>query len=255
VNKNDIKTIQSIDRALEVLELFTGEESTLSISDIAERLNLPKSSVRGIVNTLFARNFIEKSSSSGDYQLGTMLFQLGMKYTGINNIMTISGAYMERLTFKYRQAVNVSMAIGNAISIVMRFDSTQKHLAYPSSGSLIPAHASATGKMLLAFMDDEHREIFLGNSTYRSFTPNTITKKEKLIRELDEILKTRLGFSNEEYILGQCSISGPIFNASGSVIAAFAVSGPADAINAKKNEIINDIRYTSSLLSSKMGHA
>jgi DNA-binding IclR family transcriptional regulator len=254
MEKKHIKPIQSIDRAIDTLLLFTKIDGTLGISELAAMLELPKTTVQGIVNTLVARDMLEKCGLSAKYQLGPALFQLGMRYTGINNIISFSDAFMQRLSFKYSASVNVSMAIGSGISIVMHYDTGKKHYAYPSSGSFLPAHASSTGKTLLAYMPDKKREALLGTGTeLEAYTHNTITSREKLSIELDAIREKMIGHDREELIIGIAGISGPVFNASGAVIAAFSVFGNAQTIYSQEKDIEADIRYTTMHLSSKFG--
>jgi len=252
MKKTKTRPIHSIDRAIDLLMLFSENDTRLTISEMSERLGVPKTTVRGIVNTLSNRNLLEQRDGSAEYTLGGVMFLLGMKYMAISDVISKCSTFMERLAFKYHESVNVCLAVGRTITIVMRYAPDRSHISHPAGSAIIPTHASCSGKTLLAFMNDEQREYMLENYKFEAITPKTLTTREDFIKEIDEVRRTRISFDNEEYIPGMAGIGGPIFGATGSAIAAFSVFGTAEKIYSLQKDIISEILFTSAQLTSKL---
>jgi len=252
--KYEHRMIQSIQRASKILDLFIGEKNPLGISDFAQKLNLPKTTIQGIVTTLMELRLLEKDRHSAKYRLGTKLFQLGMSYATSMDIMTLARVWMERLCFKYRAAVNVGMLVGSQVLIIFRVEPDKRFMTFPQSGSLIPAHTSSIGKILFAHMRREKREEILAGYSFDRLTENSIETIERYRQELETVREKGIAFDNEENIIGLAGIGGPIFNFTGQVIAAFAVSGEASHINECREEIITEVKNTSREVSRQLGY-
>ncbi|MCP4137611.1 MAG: IclR family transcriptional regulator [bacterium] len=251
--KTGKRLIQSIERAADILALFVTEKRALGIAEFAQELSLPKTTIQGIVNTLVARDYLERDPVTSKYRLGPMLFQLGMKYATNMDLVTITRVWMERLCFQFREPVNGGMLVGDKVVVVLRTEPDNKFMVFPQAGSVIPTHSSCIGKVLFAYMEPEKRDRLLENYIFESLTPNSITNREDFEKEIAEVKKTGVAFDREENLVGLGGIGGPFFNHTGEVIAAFALTGNAKHINEKREEIVNAVVYTSTVVSSQLG--
>jgi len=248
------RLIQSIQRASNILDLFIGRKDAMGISDLAAELKLPKTTIQGIVTTLQELRFLEKDRHSAKYRLGTKLFQLGMSYATNLDILTLARVWTERLCFKYGEPVNVGMLVGTQVVIIFRAEPDNRFMTFPQTGSLIPAHTAGIGKILFAFMKEKKRESILANYQFEKLTDNSIDSLEKFREELTQVREDGIAFDNEENFIGLKGIAAPVYNYTGQVIAAFALSGNAQHIDSIRDEMISEVRETGKQISEQLGY-
>jgi DNA-binding IclR family transcriptional regulator len=250
--KNNKKIIQSVQRAGEILSLYI-DNKNLGISDLARSLSLPKTTIQGLVTTLAQMNYLEKDPFTGKYRLGPRLFQLGMSYAANMDMLTTARVWMERLSFKFREPVNVGMLVGKKALILFRAEPDKNFKTFPQAGTVIPIHSSCIGKILFAGMTPQRLEEALKDYIFEPLTENTITSREEFLKELEQVRNDWISFDREENFIGMAGIGGPIFNHSGHIIAAFVLTGNADRINEMRESIIKEVKNTSKEISAQFG--
>ena len=249
-----MKLIQSIQRAADILELFLDEDNVLGISDFAERLNLPKTTIQGIVRTLASLNYLEKDLHSAKYRLGPILLHLGFKYAKNMDLISESMVWIERLSFRFRMTVNVCIRVGNKVLVLYCVEPKERFSTFFNTGAPIDIHTTASGKVLYAFMEKKLRDRALASYEFRQFSPNTITNKEDFITELEKVKREGYACSVEEGMTPTTSIGAPIFNNTGKVLAAFAMIGKPEEIERVFDEILHEIKKTSIEISKRLGY-
>ena len=250
--KNNKKIIQSVKRAGEILSLYIDNKS-MGISDLARSLSLPKTTIQGLVTTLALMNYLEKDPFTEKYRLGPRLFQLGMSYAANMDMLTTARVWMERLCFKFQEPVNVGMLVGKKALILFRAEPDKNFKTFPQSGTVIPIHSSCIGKYLFAGMTPQRLDEALKDYNFEPLTENTITTKEEFLKELKQVRTDWISFDREENFIGMAGIGGPIFNHSGHIIAAFALTGNADRVNEMKESILREVKNTSKEISAQFG--
>ncbi len=250
----DKKMIQSIVRASDILNLFLIDNKTMGIGEFAKALDLPKTTIQGIVNTLTALEYLERDPVTSRYRLGPMLFQLGTKYSMNMNLVSTARVWMERICFQFGIPINVGTMLSDRVTILFRVEPDNNFIAYPDAGFNIAAHTSCIGKIMLAFMEEKRRKSILKNYEFSPWTTNSIQNIEQFEIELANIRENGVAFDNEENIRGLSGIGGPLRNYTGNVFAAFVVSGDTSRINEKRDEITKAVRYTSELVSTQLGY-
>ena len=146
------RTIQSVDRAARILKALASGPRRLGVSELADRLGMTRPTVHGLLQTLQAHGFVEQDRDSDKYQLGAGLLQLGNSYLDLNELRGRSIVHAERLAGRTRAAVRVGVLHGASVVVVhhvFRPDATFQVLEV---GAQLPAHASALGKAILAFV-------------------------------------------------------------------------------------------------------
>jgi len=224
------RLIQSIKRATDILNIFIQEENALGITELAKRMGLAKTTIQSIVQTLEALNYLEKDPFTPKYRLGPMVFQLGMQYAANMDIVNIGKVWMERLSFQFREPINVGMLVGSQVVVALRVDPENSFMSYPQAGSVIPLHTTCIGKILFAFLDDKKCMSILKKYHFEKLTPNTIDTLEGFLKEIKTVKKSQISFENQESVTGMAGIGAPLMNHTNQVIAAFAVTGNADNI-------------------------
>ena len=249
------RLIQSIKRASDILGIFIQEKRTMGITDFAARLNLPKTTISSIVQTLEALKFLEKDHITSKYRLGPALFQLGMKYATNMDLVIIARAWMERLCFQFMEPVNVGMLVGDRVIVVLRVEPENRFMVFTQAGSVIPIHTTCIGKILFAHMPAGERNGILRDYPVEKLTRNSIGDHESFIKELERVAREGIAFGNEESIVGLAGIGGPIFNYTGQVVAGFVITGEAEHIRRDRDRMAASVRYTSSQVSLQLGYS
>jgi DNA-binding IclR family transcriptional regulator len=221
-------TIQSVDRAARILRALAGGPRRLGVSELADRLDIARPTVHGLLQTLQAHGFVEQDRDSDKYQLGAGLLQLGNSYLDLNELRGRAIVHAERLAQRVRAAVRVGVLHGASVLVVhhvFRPDTTFQVLEV---GAQLPAHASALGKAILAYADDEVLEDLTSEPLPR-LTARTLTTGG-LRSELEDVRRRGVARERDEAVLGESSLAAPIFDHSGHAVGAIGVVGDTELI-------------------------
>ena len=142
--------IQSIERAAAILRLLSGRTRRLGVVDLAGELGLPKGTVHGLLRTLQHVGFVEQDPETGKYQLGAALLHMGSSYLDGNELRTRALNWSDSLAARTQEAVRIGTLHEGQVLIVHHVFRPDDSLQTLDVGSLLPAHATALGKMLLA---------------------------------------------------------------------------------------------------------
>jgi IclR family KDG regulon transcriptional repressor len=220
------KSVRSIERALAILGCFHSDHPLLSISEIAERVSLSKSTVHRILTTLKAWGYIQQDEVSSKYQLGLKIFELG---TIVGNSMALRQAalpVLEQLGHETQETVLlVAYDAGEVVYLdVLECPQPVKIDARP--GKRLPAHCTASGKAFLSVLPQEEVERVLSRPLVQR-TPKTITAPAALRSELALTRQRGYSISDEEYDAGIRGVAAPILSTRGSLWGVVSVAGPA----------------------------
>lgn len=215
--------IQSIERAAAVLRLLTGRSRRRGVADLADELDLPRGTVHGILRTLKAVGFVEQDSESGKYQLGAALLHIGSSYLDGNELRRRAITWADALATQTGESVRIGTLHEHLVLIVHHVLRPDDGLQPLEIGSLLPIHATALGKVLLAHHPRLVTELAArGLGTY---TSATITDADRLTAELGRVSARGWAGAIGELSPGVASIAAPIQNRRRVVIGAIAISG------------------------------
>ncbi len=247
-------TIQSIERAFDVLEYFNINNKEVGVTELSKKININKSTLHGIMKTLVQRNYL-KQNENNKYMLGTKLLELGVLVQKHFQVTDIPKKYLKDLVNKHKETVHVAVLEGNEVVFIDKLESSQSIRMVSEIGKRLPAHSTALGKVLLAHLPDKEKKQFT-KKKLKKVTFKTITDPDQLLEELDKIKEKGYAFDDEEVIKGVRCVSAPIRNHSGEVVAALSISGPAFRMDSKKTEeLSHDIVKTAEKISQELGYA
>jgi DNA-binding IclR family transcriptional regulator len=218
--------IQSIDRAIRILNLLQGARR-MTLTEIASQLDLPPSTVHGILKTLAVHGMVGQETVAGRYRLGPTVLRLGNVFLETLELRARSLAWCEDLAQRTGFAVRAGvLTLGDVVIIhhEPRPDGTRQ---MPEVGIVIPAHVSALGKAMLAYDRPAADHLLARSDALFSMTGETVTDRRTFRRRLREIQRSALATEVEEAVLGECSAAAPVFDSSGEVIGAIGVVVPA----------------------------
>lgn len=221
--------VQSVDRALQILAQFGSEAREMGVTEISQHLGLSKSATHALVKTLEQHGFLAQNPENSRYRLGLKLYELGTAYISGTDLPYAARIPASRLTAEFGEAVHVAIYAGGMAVFVLRTDAKQNTMMFGRMGATLPAHATAVGKLLLAYQPAEEQERYLAEALH-ALTKRTITEPAALRDELDQILADGFALDNEESMPGNACIAAPVRDSAGRVAAAFSLSGAVDHI-------------------------
>jgi DNA-binding IclR family transcriptional regulator len=247
-------SIQSIERAAAILRLLSGRTRRLGVGELAGELGLPKGTVHGILRTLQNVGFIEQDAESGKYQLGAALLHMGSSYLDGNELRTRALNWADSLAARANESVRIgTLHEGQALVVhhVFRPDNSRQALEV---GALLPGHASALGKVLLAHNPYATDELIDAGLT--PFTPATVTDPDVLRAELTEVRGRGWATDVEELVGGEVSLAAPIQDRRAVTVGAIGISGPIERLSdneGPRSDLISYVRESARAVSRDLG--
>lgn len=247
--------IQSIERALRIIDLFDEYSTELKITEISKRMDLNKSTIHSILKTLQKHHYIEQDMDSGKYKLGLKLFERGNLVVNNLDIRSIAKKYLLELSMKTGYTLHLVILDGKEGLYIDKVEGTAATVVYSRIGRRIPIHSSGVGKALVAFKSEEELNEILDGYFYKKQTPKTIINETDLLKELKNVREQGYATDNEENESGIYCIAVPIRNHLGEVTAAISLSMPVPAnIEEKKKDIIPMLKEVGSDISKQLGY-
>ncbi len=225
--------IQSVSHALDVLEEFRGDVDELGVTELSKKLKLHKNNVFRILATLQSRNYIEQNRANDNYRLGIKCLELGQTFIQQRGMLKQAKPVLRELAESSGETAYISILRGNDVVYLDSVETSSTVRVVSRLGLHMPIHATAAGKALVAFDSEEdlRKRFAKGISSY---TRNTITSVDDLIRHLQEAQQRGYTVDLEEFEDGLRCIAAPIRDYTRKVIGALSVSGPAHRLTDEK---------------------
>ncbi len=213
--------IQSVERAAAILNLLASGSRRFGVVELSKFLDLPKGTVHGILATLLHIGFVEQDRLSGKYQLGASLLHLGNSYLDVNELRTRAINWADSLASRSREAVQIGTQHDGQVLVVHHVFRPDDSVQVLQVGVLVPAHATALGKVLLA--NDPAREPEAED--WAAVTDRTIIDPCVLSAEFDRIFEQGWAQEIEELVVGEAAIAAPIRDDRNLVVGAIGIRG------------------------------
>src|SRR2546423_8851681 len=219
--------VQSIERAAAMLRLLASSPGRLGIVEIARSLDLAKGTAHGILRTLQHVGFVEQDGG-GKYQLGAALLHLGTSYLDVNELRSRSINWADPLAARSGEAVRIGTILEGKVLVVHHVFRPDDTLQTLDVGALLPLHASALGKVLLAYDAGAAATVLDGEP--EPYTRRTLVAPRALARCLAAVRDAGWGAEIEEMTVGEAGIAAPIRGYGGLVVGAIGVSGAVERV-------------------------
>jgi DNA-binding IclR family transcriptional regulator len=226
--------IQSIERAATILRLLSGRNRVLGVVDIAGEMGLPKGTVHGLLRTLQSVGFVEQDEDSGKYRLGAALLHMGSSYLDGNELRTRALNWSDSLATRTHEAVRIGTLHEQQVLVVHHVFRPDDTLQTLDVGSLLPAHATALGKVLLAHHQYVASAVMATELV--AYTEATITDPVRLERELAH--------------------AAPIVDRRGMTVGAMGIFGPPERLLAARQprgDLLAYVREGARAVSRELG--
>lgn len=225
--------IQSVERALKILDLFDERDRELTITEISKRMNLHKSTVHSLLKTLQLQRYIAQNEDTGKYSLGFKLFERGSLVIGQLDLRDIARKHLEELSARTNLTVHLVVLDGQEGVYIDKVEGSGVTVVYSKVGRRVPLHTSAVGKSLVVTKSDQELNKLLEGYEYTTPTEKSIRSKEEFLSAIEQARMAGYSVDNEENEPGIICMAVPIKDYSGKVIAAISMSMPASKMNAE----------------------
>jgi IclR family acetate operon transcriptional repressor len=213
-------------RSFAVLESLVAAERPASLTEIVKASALPKPTVYRMLAMLETAGLVARDPGAARYSPGPRLAALGLGIMQNGSLSAARHAILAQLVEQIGETCNFTMLHGGEVMYLDRVEAAWPLRMNLTSGSRVPLHCTASGKLLLAYLPKVSRDRMLGTLSYKSYTPSTLADRKSLDAELSRIRKARYATDNEEFHAGLVCVAVPTRGPSGKPCAAIAVHAP-----------------------------
>ena len=246
--------IQMLDRAVMILDSFTLDKPVQGVRDVARRTGLSSSTVGRIMAYLKDLGILNQDPETLVYMMGPKPLVWAGIYTNTSDVRTLALPIMVNLQERTRETISLYVLEGDERVCVERLESPETVRIVARVGRRIPLYAGSAGKIFLAFMSEERRREILKKIKLVPMTEKTITNRDVLIDNLEQIVRQGYAFSDGEWVLDAAGVAGPVFDQRGQITAALTISGPAQRFTEEKiHEMAGLVKEGAAKISSELG--
>jgi len=246
--------IQSLERAFAILEEIARHREGVGLAELSKRVGLHSSTTFHLVRTMAQLGYVNQPKDSKKYRIGRRLFTLAAAALDEIELVNVATPILEKLTLDTGESGHFAIRSGDEIVVVAKTAGGGMFQLVDRSGAVRPAHATALGKVLLAALDRPELERTLESRELRKFTAKTITEREPLARELDEVRRQGIAFDDGEFDPEVRCVAVPVRNFAGRVIGAIGISGPIWRLSLQAlQEKSARVREAAASLSAELG--
>lgn len=217
--------IQSVDRALSILEVFAQDKPEVGVTEISKGLGLNKSTAFGLLTTLERRGYVEQNPENGRYRLGLKILDLYFAKMAGFDIVSIAHPVLVSLSSQLGETVHLAVYDRGEVVYIDKVEADNALRIASYVGKRNPSYCTGVGKCLLAYQPAGEIDRVLG-AGLEGRTPRTITDPGILRAELASIRSRNRAKDDEEFVLGLVCAAAPIRGPDGAVCAAVSVSAP-----------------------------
>jgi DNA-binding IclR family transcriptional regulator len=245
--------IKSVLKAIDILQLFSIEKPTMTLSEISSALDMNKSSAHTMLATLMSKGFIEKNGDS--YFLGKALISMTQGVLVNVDIRDRAAPFLRELAENCKDTVYLTVPDGYYCLYIYAIESIQRLQARSAIGNRVPYHCTSVGRALLAHMPQNRVEEIISVTGLPKYTDLTITTKDELYAELENIRKQGYGIDLGQHDENVYCIGAPIFGERGQVIASCSLASLNQEMVKEKLDLYSTyLLYTTQEISRRMGY-
>ena len=225
--------IQSVDRALQVLELLRENPRGLGVTEISTALKVAKSTAHRLLMSLEEHKYVQKFGRESTYRLGLKFIEMNYIVTKNLDVVELARPLIETLSAETGEIVHLVMLDGQEIVYIDKVENSSTIRIYSQVGRRAPLFCTAVGKAILAHLNENEAKQMISKIKFKRFTDYTLTSMESLENELVSIKTNAYSYDNEEHEMGIRCVGAPIFDHSGRPQYALSVTGPLDRMSDK----------------------
>ncbi len=224
--KSKHQVVKSAARALDILELLVKFPSGLTLTDVADHLHIPFSSLHNLMSTLQERGYLTRDDGTSVYHLSSKLIQLAAAHHSQHDLVSIADPVMERVSRLTAETTSLAVRQDSAVVFIHKRAAQDFVQVVNPVGARVAAHATGLGKVMLADLDEIELDRLYPSEQLLRLTPATITTKRELKEALRRVREDGYAIDNAESHEGVWAVAAPLRNAKGRSVAALSVAAP-----------------------------
>jgi IclR family pca regulon transcriptional regulator len=247
--------VQSFARGLSIITCFGADNPVMTLSEIAERVNLSRAAARRFLLTLENLGYV--SLDGRNFQLTAKVLDLGYGYLSSLSLPEIAQPHLEVLASRVHESASASVLDGTDIIYIARVPIRRIMSVKINIGTRMPAHATSMGRVLLAGLATPDLKAMISNLEIPKYTRNTITSKSVLLQEINKVKAQGWSINDQELEYGLRSIAVPIFNKAEEIIASINISTTAQSNSLESIEamFLPELKLTARKISDDLASA
>jgi DNA-binding IclR family transcriptional regulator len=252
---NGALMVKSAERVIQIFEFICQKNEGYTHSEIADTLDIPKSSLTALLSNLVARSYLNFDPLSKRYSLGPQLLSLAGHFLENLDLAHVGKPIIKELSIVTGESVALAIVSGNQALFVGKENSPQAIMGTLEIGAQLPFYATASGKALLAFRTDQEIEHYLAATELIPVTDHTITDPDIIRRQIRAIRRGEIAPCEQEFQDGISAFGAPVFDMTGQVVAALTIAAPTFRMNEEKRAMIKqEIKKSAAAFSRQLGH-
>ncbi|WP_181348089.1 IclR family transcriptional regulator [Thalassobacillus sp. CUG 92003] len=246
--------LTSIMNAMRILNLFkTSKSKELSVTDIANQAELPKSSAHRLITTLCREGFLSQNPRNGKYRLGLSLLTLGGVVSVHKEIYRDTFPFVENLVRQVNETCQICLLEEKHLVFYYRVQRNEPEHLITNEGRKGPIHCTSAGLVLLAYQDMAFKDQVLSAPLQR-YTSHTMTHPNELRERLQSIEGEGYAICDGEFYEGYSSIAVPIRDYSSNVVSALTMITPSKRLEKRERSFyVSHLKETANDISEELG--
>lgn len=250
------ETSKTLTRAVQLMDCFTRDNPLLGVREVARMTGLSSSTTGRLLGSLKELGLLVQDPESRQYSLAGKVLSWAEVYTNTVDVRSVALPFIYDLQRSTGETISLYIMEGEERICVERLESQQNVRVVARVGRRLPLHAGSAGKLFLAYLTPEAREIMLTSHPLHTFTDQTMVDPVKLKEEIAKIKQQGYATSHGEWTIDASGVAAPIFNQRGEMIAALTISGPTQRFDeAHVIRFITSCTRTASHISRLLGYS
>ena len=222
--------VQSVDRALLIIETLAEDDEGYRLTDLAIRTGLSPSTVHRLLTTLEKRRFVQFDRGESTWHIGAQSFAIGSTFVRRRNFVTQALPYLRKLRDQTRETANLAVVDDGAMVVLTRVESREIMRSVTKVGGRVPMVASGLGKALLATYSEQDVFAIIQRDGMPRLTSKSIVRAGELCKSLHDIRRQGYSVDDEEALIGLRCVSAVVYDDCSEPLAAISVSGKASRV-------------------------
>ncbi len=241
-------------RVLRILEEVAKNEDGIGVTELANRLEINKSTVYRFLATLEEEQYLEQQESTKKYQSGIKLFELASRIVNQVDWTKDIRPFLVDLKDRVNETVHLGIIDNGEVVYIDKVEGERSIRMYSRVGKRAPVYCTGVGKAILAFLSEEKQAHIIKNIDYTKFTASTIIDDLSLKKEIKMIRAQGFALDKEEHEPGVNCAAAPIFNHDGQVLGGISIAGPSSRVDEENLfDLAANVKETAQLISRRLG--
>ena len=246
--------VQSLTRGLSLLEALARAEGGLTLTDVAQRVQLAPSTAHRLLSTLEKMGYVYQAGDLGRWYVGLQAFTVGTSFLANRDFVAQSHPYMRRLMEQSGETANLGILEGTDAVFIDQVQCREMMRTIVKLGSRVPLHASGVGKAIFASLSDEQIDAILKVRGLPRITENTITSPETMWASVRVIRQRGWSFDDEEHAVSTRCVAAPIYDEHAEPLGAISLAGPSSRLpDARIKQLGPIVAHTAEELTRRLG--